>query len=295
MEEKFEIFCIEQREAVELCLESIFNTFPDTEVNRVVKYATLGGGHRWRALLAIGCASLFDGRVPPLAILRTGCVMELFHAASLILDDLPSMDDGRLRRGKPCVHLVHPRWAVDMASSYLITIGHQVLLTLPGVSPERCSAISRKAAETAITMCQGQEADLRCNENRKRDSIPDALERHRKKTGVLFGLAAASAAILADVDSSKLDEFGVNLGLAYQMSDDLADFSETPERLGKTCNQDADRVTPLKLLGRERSEELRRSLIANADANLTALGQRDSFLRHFTTGAIGVVLNQANA
>jgi len=294
MSAEFENFCKKQREAVEIELEAIFDMQPGTEVNRAAKYATLGGGHRWRALLAIACFRHLEGRVPPTAALRVGCAMELFHSASLILDDLPSMDDGKLRRGKECVHLVYPRWAVDMASTYLITIGYHVLLTLPGVEPGLRSNVTRKAAETALAMCRGQEADLLCGSNGESQLLTSALERHREKTGVLFGLAAASPAILAGVDSSGFEEFGVNVGLAYQMSDDLADLTETADRLGKTCLQDANRATPLEILGPARAEELRASLVARANDVLVSLGASSGFLRHFTNGALEVIMNRSN-
>src|SRR5262245_35605671 len=92
------------REQLEDCLNSAFASCDDTEVCRVAKYAVLGGGHRWRGLVVVAVGQIFAPESPR-NFLPLGAAFEMAHAASLILDDLPSMDNGLVRRGKPCAHL----------------------------------------------------------------------------------------------------------------------------------------------------------------------------------------------
>ena len=100
------------RGAVEDFLQRVFADVPATEVANAARYAVLGGGHRWRALVAVAAGRIFRDDAMHL-VLPAACGVELAHAASLVLDDLPSMDDACLRRGKPCTHRAFPRWAAD--------------------------------------------------------------------------------------------------------------------------------------------------------------------------------------
>lgn len=101
------------RARIEQALEEAFAVRPQTEVLRAARYATQGAGHRWRGLMALAAGSIFradaEACVLPLAV-----ALEMMHAASLSLDDQPSMDAAATRRGKPCVHLVFPRWTIDI-------------------------------------------------------------------------------------------------------------------------------------------------------------------------------------
>lgn len=287
-------FCRVKRVEIERELESMLGSLPDSEVNQVARYATLGGGHRWRALLTIAGSRVFGEDVPVHAALRAGCAMELFHSASLILDDLPSMDDGKMRRGKSCVHLVHPRWAVDMAPSYLISLGYRILLQLPNIPENRCNHLASKAAETAIAMCLGQEKDLLSDRTPASHNVADIkgiLERHREKTGMLFGLSAASGSYLSGSDAATLETFGINLGMAYQLTDDIADAEESPERLGKSVDRDQTKPTLNRLFGATEARSLRDFLLDEARASLAGLGNQATILEHFANEDF-TVLNQ---
>jgi geranylgeranyl diphosphate synthase type II len=108
------------RRAVEDYLSQSFLTYPDTEVRRAAQYSILGSGHRWRPIIVTAAGRIFRPDALKIA-LPTVCAVEFAHAASLVLDDLPSMDDAEMRRGKPCTHHAFPQWAVDMAPVFLIT------------------------------------------------------------------------------------------------------------------------------------------------------------------------------
>src|SRR5271157_5454852 len=108
------------RRAVEDFLDAAFDSHPMTDVREAARYAALRGGHRWRAIVAVAAGQIFR-RDALETTLSGACGVELAHAASLVLDDLPSMDNAQLRRGKPCTHLVFPSWAVEMAPVFLVT------------------------------------------------------------------------------------------------------------------------------------------------------------------------------
>ena len=122
----------EVRRAVEDFLAEVFIQQPDTEVVRAARYAVLGGGRRWRALVAVAAGRIFHHDALQL-VLPAASGVELAHAASLVLDDLPSMDDASVRRGKPCTHRVFPAWAADMVPVFLVTLAYEISLDNPRV------------------------------------------------------------------------------------------------------------------------------------------------------------------
>lgn len=120
------------RRADEDFLQEVFADVPATEVAKAARYAALGGGHRWRALVAVAAGKIFRDDALEL-VLPAACGVELAHAASLVLDDLPSMDDASVRRGKPCTHRVFPDWATEMAPVFMVTLAYQISLDNPSV------------------------------------------------------------------------------------------------------------------------------------------------------------------
>lgn len=122
-------FMAATRGRVEGRLSRTFSNLPDSEMRRIGEYVSLKGGHRWRSLLAMATARVFCDEEDALRrVLPSACAVELTHAASLLLDDLPSMDDAKVRRGKPCAHLIFAPWAIDMASPFLIMLAYRLIL-----------------------------------------------------------------------------------------------------------------------------------------------------------------------
>ncbi len=212
----------------------------------------------------------------PDAAVSVACAVELAHGASLLLDDLPSMDDASHRRGRPCAHLIFPCWSVDMAGVYLINLAYEVLLQNPYAGDSdrlRCAAAS---ARTANRMLAGQEADLQAP-SESDASGESILQACRDKTGSLFGFAAQGAALACganDAETEAICQAGTELGLAYQIEDDLADLDGDGDRLGKPTGQDGEKATTATWWSRDQVSALAAELREKATSHLEPFGER---------------------
>jgi geranylgeranyl pyrophosphate synthase len=267
--EEFQAFRSEVRGRIDDSLERLLARLADTEVRRAAGYAALSGGQRWRGVLAVAAGRVFDPRAADLA-LPVACGAELAHAASLVLDDLPSMDNAQVRRGKACVHLVFAPWAVDMVPSYLVTLAYQVSLDNPRVSHERRVSAALELSAAGLRMTHGQAIDL--NPAGRDHSPARLLECYRLKTGMLSAAAAKAGAITcgaAAAEAEALEGFGTNLGVAYQILDDLADATASLEEMGKCRGMDAAKVTAVDLFGvdgtRQKAQEFKDMAVAQLD------------------------------
>jgi len=279
IESEFEGFKTRVRREVEQALEAGFALAADTQVSRVARYAALGGGHRWRAIATVAAGRVFDEEA--LSICMPGaCGAELAHAASLLLDDLPSMDNATVRRGKPCAHLRFPRWAVDMAPAFLVNLGYRIALRNPLASAERRVAAALELAKAACEMFEGQEMDV--TEAAKAGDGAELLQCYRLKTGALYASSAKAGAILCGARGDEADalyECGMRLGLYYQILDDTADVLGGVERAGKPTGLDGAKPTALALYGMEGAEARASELAEQALASLDGFGPRADMLR----------------
>ncbi|MFV1994333.1 MAG: polyprenyl synthetase family protein [Verrucomicrobiales bacterium] len=250
---EFDVFKRRVRERVEIFLEERFVELPDTEVSRIAQHILLGGGRRWRAMLVIAAGHIFE-RDALDACLPGAAALEMAHAASMLLDDLPSMDDASIRRGKPCAHLLFDSWAIDMAPSFMINMAYEVTLRQPGIDPARRVQVALEAASAANRMVSGQQADLiGLRAASTRDQL---MECYAQKSGSLYACAAKSGAILCgagEKDAERLFRIGSHLGLAYQIMDDIADVEATLDQLGKAPGMDEGKFTAPTVLGLEES------------------------------------------
>lgn len=248
-------------------------------VHRAQRYAALGPGKRLRPILTLAVAEACGARdLEP--VVDLGCAVELVHASSLILDDLPSMDDAELRRGRPTVHR-----AFGEATALLAAFG--LLARAFGIVAEavpRLRGIRLGAEEFVYRLSEaigseglvgGQALDLG---SRPEDASLERLELiHSRKTGALFLVAAELGAMAAGAPRSEREAVGAyakNLGLAFQIEDDLLDVLATPAETGKDTRQDVDRATFVTLLGVEGSRALARELLDWAVRALEPLGAR---------------------
>ena len=176
--------------------------------------------------------------------------VELIHAASLLLDDLPSMDDAKTRRGKPCTHRVFPKWTVDMLPLFLMNTAYHLLLNNRFASCEQNVAVLRETQQACQDMFEGQELDLTLDGN-----VPErVLNCLHLKTASLFSAATKSGALLCGADTADvatLEECGVFLGLAYQVWDDLADKVVLQEAQSKDRNRNTMTNTAVNVWGLE--------------------------------------------
>jgi geranylgeranyl diphosphate synthase type II len=237
------------RRAVDDFLSRSLSEQPRSLVRKVSEYTVLSGGQRWRSLVAVASGLIFDP--DPLPIVVPGaCGIELAHAASLILDDLPSMDDAAMRRGKPCPHLVFERWAVDLAPVFMITLAYRLSLSNKRVAPDRRVRMAIAMSIAGFDMIAGQAMDVG---HPDKDHDPKILaECYRQKCASLYAAAALTGALSFGVDhedATKLFQCGLNLGLAYQFLDDVADVIATEDLSLKTGGRDTGKVTAIDLYG----------------------------------------------
>jgi geranylgeranyl diphosphate synthase type II len=249
-------------------------------------YALTGPGKRIRPVLTLVVADLFGSRsVSSDVVLDLACAVEMVHACSLILDDLPSMDNASLRRGRPTVHLRFGENVALLASLALLNRAY----ALVAESAQRLS-LRRYTAEDMVHhlaaaigsdgLIGGQALDLL---SRPEDLDLEVLEYiHSHKTGALFMAAGELGAMAADAKRKDLEvvaRFAKNLGLAFQISDDLLDVLGTPEETGKDVGQDAAKVTFVKLLGVDGAQALEAELLGFAVESLAPLGRKGEPLR----------------
>ena len=267
----FERFKNDVRLAIETFLAQSYRQRPETVMRRAAEYVTLEGGHRWRSLLAVAAGRVFDASALEIT-LPSAAGVELAHAASLVLDDLPSMDNAELRRGKSCVHLCFPRWAVDMLPAYLVNMAYRISLDNPRVSSERRVSAALELAEAGALMIEGQEEDL-THPAQAEVAEEELLKRYRHKSGMLYSTAAKAGAILCGASQSEaqlLASCGLNLGVNYQFHDDVADVIARSQDLGKPTGMDENKVTAVDLFGVAGARRKAAEFVA---ASLDAIGR----------------------
>lgn len=227
---------------------------PDRLVE-AVRYSLLAPGKRFRPMVTLLAAAEFGA--PEGAALDLGCAFEMIHAASLIFDDLPSMDDAGLRRGLPTIHRAFDEATAILAGVGLLNQAYSVIAADQGLpAPLRAELAGRAAAAVGFSgLIAGQARDL-FDRDQLRD--PAALDRlNHEKTGVLIVAAAQGGAMVARETGGRASEatveamgvFARHIGLAFQIRDDLIDAQASPEAAGKDVGKDAGMATVVSTLG----------------------------------------------
>jgi geranylgeranyl pyrophosphate synthase len=268
----------ESHGAIERALEDCLLDGDGLELVRAARYAVLGGGHRWRGMSAIASCAIFHGNARALAM-PVACGVELVHAASLVLDDLPSMDNADTRRSRPSVHKAFPRWVVDMLPAYLVNRCYRVILLNPLASTERVLQTAEAVARAGDLLASGQEMDLTCVTRDGEERT--LLDCYGRKSGSLFAASLASGAILGGAGSGEvklLYDAGMKLGIAYQLVDDVGDAGGCPFP-GSAGGPDAGRCGAVELYGREGALDRARQLVAEVSAGLAGFGEAAGGLR----------------
>lgn len=236
-----------------------------------MRYSVLGGGKRLRALLGYAAAEAIgaDASIAD----HAAAAVEMIHAYSLIHDDLPCMDNDAIRRGKPTNHVKFGEATAMLAGDALQPLAFQVILNAAaaGASASAVIAASRMLAEAsgAFGMAGGQAIDLA---NVGKPMTQAALEEmHALKTGAMFKAAVVLPALLIDASDDRieaLDRFASNIGLAFQVVDDVLDATADSATLGKTAGKDAqnDKPTFVSLMGIESAQAYARALTRTAIA-----------------------------
>lgn len=258
------------------------NTDCPPRLQEAMSYSLQAGGKRLRPVLVMLACEACGG--DPQLALPAACALEMVHTYSLIHDDLPAMDDDDLRRGRPTNHKVFGEALAILAGDALLTLAFEVIATHvipPHVAAACCADLANAAG--AIGMVGGQVADLEAEASGEASlELLEAI--HRRKTGRLLCSALTMGARVAQADAvvlTRLKEYGLLIGLAFQITDDLLDIRGNVEKVGKGVNKDAalGKLTYPSLLGVEASEQRARILIAEACQLIEPFGESGSKLR----------------
>lgn len=260
-------------------------------VHAAMLYAAASPGKRLRPVLALAVGEMLGGRPDAeKPLLDLACAIEMVHACSLVLDDLPMMDDAGLRRGRPTTHRVYGEAVAVLASYGLLNRAYAIFaervhqLRIQRYSSEDLIHLLTEAVGSR-GLIGGQALDLESS-GPGGDLQPLDLGRlefiHSHKTGALFTAAAELGAMAADARRPELavvTRYAKNLGLAFQIADDLLDVLASREETGKDSGQDARKTTFVSLLGVSGAERLCSELLDFASESLAGFGRKAEPLR----------------
>jgi geranylgeranyl diphosphate synthase type II len=261
-------------------------------IHKAMRYSLFAGGKRIRPALCLAAAQACGGRDAD--ALPAACAVECIHTYSLIHDDLPAMDNDDFRRGKPTNHKVFGEGIAILAGDGLLTQAFEILAQARGWPRYSHKALVRELADAAGTLqlIAGQVADLEAEGNRI--SAADLKYIHERKTSALLCCSTRLGGMSANCTSAQLralTDFGYNVGLAFQIIDDILDITQTSEQLGKTAGKDtaARKATYPSIVGLEKSRKIATELTRRAFASLKIFRGKAAALE-----ALGAYLLQRN-
>jgi farnesyl diphosphate synthase len=271
------------RSRIEAVLDAALpgETQEPARLHAAMRHAVLGGGKRMRARLVHAAAAL--GEADPATVDAAASAVELVHAFSLVHDDLPAMDDDALRRGRPTVHVAFDEATAILAGDALQALAFEVLAAAPAPAAVRADLLLALArASGAAGMCGGQQLDM--DATGRTLALADLEALHRLKTGALIAASVAMGARLAGGDAAlqaTLARFAEDLGLAFQIRDDVLDVEADTAALGKTAGKDVaqGKSTYVALLGLAGANARLEALAASMRDALAPLGARAEALR----------------
>jgi geranylgeranyl diphosphate synthase type II len=272
-------YLAKRKEAIEVALDSAVPVIYPEKIYEAMRYSLLAGGKRLRPILCLASCELAGGTTS--MAMPTACALEMIHTMSLIHDDLPAMDNDDYRRGKLTNHKVYGEDIAILAGDGLLTYAFEFIATkTENVPPQQVlqtiAYLSRAAG--AGGLIGGQVVDVE-SEGKTDVSLETLNYIHAHKTGALLEACVVCGAILAsasEADLQRLSRFAKNIGLAFQIVDDILDITATQEELGKTAGKDvqAGKVTFPSLWGIEESRRQASQLVAEAKDQLAVFGSK---------------------
>ncbi|MEK7434002.1 MAG: polyprenyl synthetase family protein [Cyanobacteriota bacterium] len=256
-----------------------------TKLTESIRYSLLLGGKRLRPVLTIAVAEILN--TPIENVLPSACAIEMIHAQSLIHDDLPGMDDDELRRGKPTNHIVYGEALAIIAGDALFSHAFNTIVskTPKNVKPELILKVIEEISTSAgfLGMCGGQAMDISFEKSND-EVTKEILEYiHTHKTADIITVSVKTGAILSNANEKELDaltKYAENIGLAFQIMDDVMDITKTEEEMGKKTNKDLDKnkATYPRLYGVEKSCRIAEEKINTAIKEISFFGEKAKYL-----------------
>lgn len=273
------------QKATDAALERLLppSTQHPTSIHQAMRHSVFAGGKRLRPILCMETARMVAGALPA-GIEELGAALEMLHTYSLIHDDLPALDNDDLRRGRPTCHKAFGEATAILAGDALQTQAYEVLAKLRCPAEARVRIIEQIAHGTGTIdgMIGGQVVDLEAEHTKPDLKMLEYI--HRAKTAALITASVVSGGLYAGANNDavvKLRSFGQNIGLAFQIVDDVLDVTQTSEQLGKTAGKDtaAEKVTYPALFGIEESLKRADALVNHGCAALESFGTRADTLK----------------
>jgi len=257
---------------------------PEVQVLEAMRYSCFAGGKRLRPFLVLASADLF--KVSRSNSERVAAAVEMVHTYSLIHDDLPAMDDDDLRRGKPTCHKKFDEATAILAGDGLLTLAFEILAedkTHQSADVRAELILEMSKAIGVQGMVGGQMLDLVAEDHEL--DMPEITRLQRMKTGALINYSCMAGAVLGKANEGQrhmLSAYAHDLGLAFQIVDDLLDVEGTAEEMGKAVNKDEDagKATFVSLLGVERAREQADILTDQAIKHLEIFGEKSNLLKN---------------
>ncbi len=273
-------------------LKNFLNNQDNSKLTSAMKYGLFPGGKKIRSKILIDIGSLFSINYKTLIII--GAAVECIHAYSLIHDDLPCMDDDNIRRGKPSTHVKFGESTAILAGNSLQTMACEILSNHNLKIKERTKInLIKKLSECSghLGIAGGQYLDL--SYEKRKISKNKIIEMEKKKTGKLFSFCCAAPAIIKNKSSKEIKFFeniGLNIGLLFQIADDLIDFKGNSKKAGKKTGKDQKKgkATLISLLGYTNAVKYCNKIILNVNKNLKKYGSNSKN----TKETINYILNR---
>ncbi|WP_341528922.1 geranylgeranyl diphosphate synthase CrtE [Nostoc sp. UHCC 0302] len=283
------------KERQKLCDTALDQAIPiiyPEKIYEAMRYSLLAGGKRVRPILCLATCEMLGGTIE--MAMPTACAVEMIHTMSLIHDDLPAMDNDDYRRGKLTNHKVYGEDVAILAGDGLLALAFEFVATQTpqNVARDRVLQVVARLGRAlgAAGLVGGQVVDLEC-EGKSDISLETLNFIHEHKTAALLEACVVCGGIIAGAspeDVQRLTRYAENIGLAFQIIDDILDITATQEQLGKTAGKDlrAKKVTYPSLWGLEQSRSKAQELIKAACTELETFGERAKPLQaiaHFIT------------
>lgn len=254
------------------------------KIHEAIRYSVFAGGKRLRPILAIAACEAVGGKAE--TVLPTACALELIHTYSLVHDDLPAMDDDDYRRGRLTNHRVYGEAIAILAGDGLLTLAFNLIAQNSdlGIEAQKVLDVIKEISEAAGTMGMigGQVVDI--DSENKQVSFETLKYIHNHKTGALFKATLRAGGIIAGAgkrELAALTDYAQNLGLAFQITDDILDIEGDSALLGKPVGSDEknNKVTYPSLFGLEKSREMAHQCVEAACENIKIFGENGRYLR----------------